>query len=337
MLENQQRKSFWSKPEGFTGTLFLGAIAALIFFFWGSIVPFILLTLTNTIYTIIAACVLVGLVYMLLDKNVRTFIWYLYKVTMKKITSIFIQIDPIAIIKTYISTLIDKQKDMNEQILKLKAEIGKLNVEISNNEKYIEDSLKEANKAKEMSATNPSYINEVTLLTREAGRFKATNDKLYPLKTKMENMYNGLTKMHDSVGYLIRDKQSEIHAKEKEYAAIKASHNAMKGALSFINGDNNEKMIFDEAMEFLQDDMGRKVGEMERFMEMSTGFINGVDIQNGIYEDDAVKMLEAFNKSDFTFLLDNKNDTKELNVISSNNVIVNSHKTTNTSYSNLLD
>lgn len=314
MLENQTKKSFWSKPEGFTGTLFLGAIGVAIFWFWGKIVPFVLMTLTNTIYTVIAASILALIVYMFLDPNVRAFAWYLYKVSMRKLTSIFVQIDPIAIIKAYIGDLKNKRGEMNEQITTLKGQMGKLDRAISENENEIKNSLNRAQKAKDMSAQNPALINEVTLSSREAGRLKASNDKLLPLKLKMEKMYQFLNKMYDSSGYLIRDMESEISSKEKEYAAIKASHSAMKGALSIINGDGNKKMIFDEAMEFLQDDMGRKVGEMERFMEMSTSFINGVDIQNGVYEDEAFKMLDAYNESDFTFLLDGNKNSKTVPV-----------------------
>ena len=293
------KKSFWSKPEGTTGTIFLGLLAAAGFYFWGKIVPFVLMVLTNTIYTVVAGLVLLALIYVILDPKFRTLVWYMYKVAMRSITSVFVQIDPIGIIKTYIEDLKNKRTDMNDQILKLKGEIGKLARSITENNLAIEDSMKRSLKAKEMN-----MINEATLLSREAGRLKGTNDTLIPLKDKMDKMYTFLNKMYESSGYLIRDMESEISAKEKEYAAIKASNNAMRGALSIINGDDNKKMMFDDAMEFLQDDMGKKVGEMERFMEMSTSFINGVDIQNGVYQDTALKMLDEYSEKDFTFLLD---------------------------------
>ncbi len=299
MTDMTSKKSFWSKPEGFTGTLFLGLIGAAAFYFWGKIVPFVLMVLTNTIYTVLAGVVLLALVYVLLDPKFRNLVWYMYKVAMRKLTSIFVEIDPIGIIKTYIENLRDKRGEMNEQIVTLTGQIGKLKREIDTNNSTIEGSLKLANKAKEMGQNE-----EMMLQAREAGRLKDSNTRLIPLKERMDKMYTFLQKMYTSSGYLIRDMESEISAKEKEYSAIKASHNAMKGALAIINGDDNKKMMFDEAMEFLQDDMGRKVGEMERFMDMSKSFINGVDIQNGVYEDDAIKMLDQFNEKDFSFLLE---------------------------------
>ena len=33
---------------------------------------------------------------------------------------------------------------------------------------------------------------------------------------------------------------------------------------------------------------------MERFMEMSTSFMDSVDLQNGVFEEEGLKMLEKF-------------------------------------------
>lgn len=44
-------------------------------------------------------------------------------------------------------------------------------------------------------------------------------------------------------------------------------------------------------MEAIADDIGAKLGEMERFMEVSTNFMQSVDLANGIYEEDGLKQL----------------------------------------------
>ena len=54
--------------------------------------------------------------------------------------------------------------------------------------------------------------------------------------------------------------------------------------------------MFDQAMEVIADDVANKVGEMEQFMELSANFMESVDLQNGIFEEEGLKMLEEIRK-----------------------------------------
>ena len=64
--------------------------------------------------------------------------------------------------------------------------------------------------------------------------------------------------------------------------------------------------MFDEAMEALAEDVALKVGEMERFMDVSSNFMNTIDLQQGVLEDDALKMLEEWERKSDLLLLDGK-------------------------------
>ena len=68
-------------------------------------------------------------------------------------------------------------------------------------------------------------------------------------------------------------------------------------------------MMFDQAMEVVADDIGRKVGEMEEFMEISDKFMSSIDLQNGIFEEQGLEMLEKWEKEGASFLL--KDDEKK--------------------------
>jgi hypothetical protein len=74
--------------------------------------------------------------------------------------------------------------------------------------------------------------------------------------------------------------------------------------------------MFDQAMEVIADDVANKVGEMEQFMELSANFMDSVDLQNGIFEEQGLKMLEEYEKKSTLLLLGGKetedNDTLDL-------------------------
>jgi len=54
--------------------------------------------------------------------------------------------------------------------------------------------------------------------------------------------------------------------------------------------------MFDAAMENIADDVANKVGEMERMMELSSEFMTSVDLQNGVFADEGLRMLEEWER-----------------------------------------
>jgi hypothetical protein len=77
----------------------------------------------------------------------------------------------------------------------------------------------------------------------------------------------------------------------------------MKSAMSVINGDKDKKAVYESALEFIAEDLGNKIGEMERFMEMSQSFTDGIDLQNGVFEEKGLEMLEEWEKNADSWIL----------------------------------
>ena len=111
-----------------------------------------------------------------------------------------------------------------------------------------------------------------------------------------------MEKVNTSADYLIKETEIKVKLKEIEYNIVKESSNALKTAVSIFKGNPDKKFYFDESMEYIQDDMSQKLGEMKRAMDLSMDFINGVDIQNGILTDKGQAMLEAYNKGEFSLV-----------------------------------
>ena len=84
--------------------------------------------------------------------------------------------------------------------------------------------------------------------------------------------------MYQNSEILLEDTKDQVNLKEQERKAIRASHSAMKSAMSVISGDPDQRAMFDMALESIADDVANKVGEMERFMEMSSSFMDSVDL-----------------------------------------------------------
>ena len=127
--------------------------------------------------------------------------------------------------------------------------------------------------------------------------------RLEDLYKKMEVLYRVLTKMYENSQVLAEDIQDQVAVKEQERKAIHASHSAMTSAMSVISGDPDKRAMFDMALEAVAEDVASKVGEMERFMEMSANFMDSVDLQNGVFEEEGLNMLEKWEKESTSLLL----------------------------------
>ena len=73
--------------------------------------------------------------------------------------------------------------------------------------------------------------------------------------------------------------------------------------------------MFDQALEAIADDVSQKVGEMEHFMEVSESFMSSIDLQNGVFEEEGMKMLEKWEKEGASLLL---GDQKEALLLQAN-------------------
>ena len=297
-MQEFKPKKFWQKPEGVTGAVFLAAIVGGLGFLIATNMDFLIGLAANTVSLVAMLAVLAAIIYMVLDPKMRNLVWYMYKSVMRTITGWFVQIDPIGILKSYTDDLKSNLSKMNKQIGQLKGQMHKLKELIVNNQREIKSNLAQASKAKQVDKKNI-----MILKSRKAGRLKESNMKLEDLYKKMEILYRVLTKMYENSEILLEDVKDQVMVKEQEYKAIKASHSAMKSAASVISGNPDKRAMFDMAMEAIADDVSSKVGEMERFMDMSSNFMDSIDLQNGVFEEEGLKMLEKWEKEGVSILL----------------------------------
>jgi hypothetical protein len=297
-------KTFWQRPEGITGVIFLTAILIGGGFLLFTALPALIALAQNAIYLTIMLMVLAGLIYVILDPKMRALIGYGYKSVMRWITGLFVQIDPIGILKSYVEDLQDNLRNMNKQMNKLRGQMHQLREIIVNNKKEIDSNLQLASKARDMD--NQAMM---VLKSRKAGRLKESNIRLDELYKKMEVLYRVLKRMYENSEILMEDIKDQVELKEQERKAIHASNSAMRSAMSIIQGDKDKRAMFDQALEAVADDVSQKVGEMERFMEVSSSFMDSIDLQNGVFEEEGLEMLEKWEKESFSKLLGTEKQT----------------------------
>jgi hypothetical protein len=303
-LQNYKPKGFFQRPEGITGILFAGGMVAAAGWFALNVLPTITDILNNTLYFGLSLTALAALVYAIIDPRLRNLVGYAYSGIMRFITGIFINLDPIGIMEGYIDELKKNLGKMNTQIGNLRGQMQKLGSIIKENQRQISQNMQIADAAKK---NDKQAI--MVLKSRAAGRLQDSNVRLDDLYKKMEIMHRVLVKMYENSEIMAIDLEDQVKVKKIERSAIQATHSAMNSAMSILSGDPDRKKMFDLALEAVNDDVSQKIGEMQRFMDLSSNFMSSIDLQNGVFEEEGMKMLEQWEKEGVSRLLGEDKNT----------------------------
>ncbi len=276
--------------------IFLGAIAIGLYF----LLPTIIELLKNTIYAIILGVIAFALLYVLFDKRFRTLVWYGYKSMMKKITGVFVEVDTIGIIETYVDDLEANHEQMGIQLeafngskTEIQRKIGKTKAECEDNTAKAgaaEKMMKEAKDATMKSKWNGQY----TLAARQAGRLETSLKSYMALYNKMDLMHKGLERAYENSAIWIQDTRNEIQLKKDEYEIVKKGHTAIKSMMSALNGDPDKRAIFEQALDFMETDVADKVGQMDTWLKRSASLMDSIDLDNAANLEKGIKMLDEW-------------------------------------------
>ena len=299
-------KTFWEKPEGNSGMLFIGGLCLAGFFLGQAILPAILGFLTMGIAVVGKGIILAALCAFLAaflgivtNKKFITLVGYMFKSVMRSITQLFVDIDPIGIMRNYIDNMKVWANDLDISINKLNGQKKILENTIRDNDNKYTNAM---NLTKLAKANGNNAV--LAVQSRQAGRLEQVNEQSYkPLLSTMNAHLSTLKKFREVSETVIADLTNEVEVKSVQRNMILASHSAIKSAMKIIRGDQDKKELFDQAMEYVVNDYGIKLGEIEMFIDTSKGFIDGLDMQNGVFEADALEKLQAWeNKADSILL-----------------------------------
>lgn len=301
-------KNFWSRPEGTTGMMAIGLLGLGAYFLLMAVGPSILAALTlataivgKTIVLTVGCAVLAALLYILTNRKFLTLCGYIFKSAMRKVTQLFVEIDPIGIMKNYIDDLRSQKETIDNNKSKLRGQLTICENQIATNEKKRADAMSMAKVAQEKGNAGVFTLN-----ARNAGRLEKSNVTLSQMHDKMKLLYRAICKYSEACDLVIQDMAAEVDVKSQERKALLAGYGAMRSVMAILNGNGDKKELFDQAMEFVVEDYGRKMGEITDFMDASKSFIDGLDLQNGVYEAEAMKQLEAWEQKADGLLVDKR-------------------------------
>jgi TolA-binding protein len=285
-------RSFWERKEGVTGQIvgvaLIGGAGVLLY----RALPYIITLLENTLIASLLGMAAVALFFVITDKRFWRLGAWAYMSAMRRLTQVFVEIDPIGIMKNYIEDLKKKLADMNGRISRLSGMIRACKEEIRQNDQAKSGALGLVSEAKKKGLTMVAAAQ-----SRKAGRMAEANLSYQDLLARMELLHRVLVKYQEVSTFLIEDMAQEVSIKERKRAMAKEAYSAMKSAMAVIHGDPSAKELYDMANEYVAADYAMRIGEIEDFVRMSDTFMQSIDLRNGVYEQQAVELLADWEKN----------------------------------------
>lgn len=288
-------KSFWDTKEGTTGMIVGLSIFGALGYGAYKIMPFLANLMENTFYTIAFGALSVALFYILvIDGTLRSRLWLSYKLLMRAATYSIIAFDPVGVLrelqkkaKQRIEDIATNRNAVNGQVKQVDATVASLQQDEKNLINRLEIQRKQG--ADEL---------EVRSNLSKLGKVRAAILRMQKAQTQVQGFYTQLNRALKALQMIDSDIDFEINIQEREYKAVNATHAAWKAVRAAFKGSDEIDSLRADTLAYMAEDYGNKLGAIESFMDDSKAFIDGVDLQQMMYAEDGLKVLEGLNSYD---------------------------------------
>jgi hypothetical protein len=259
------------------GTLGMVLLAIGVIFFLIKL-PAIVSFVDSLFHLIITCVATAGILYLLFDKKIRKVVGTLYMMGIRYLMGCIIKMNPIAILEDTIIKMYKTIQNGEQQMGKLNGNRMKLKEKINSRKKELEDCLNKKTIAEKQQKKEVMILED-----RQSVRLVNLIKEYMSLYESTEEWYKNLSRLVEFAKLNAQDAENEVAIQKERYEIIRASHNAFRSAMSIIKGDPDELALYNQAFQYVNDDIMEKVGEMDRVINSTGGMMDKMDIEKEVF------------------------------------------------------
>lgn len=245
-----------------------------------------------------------GILYVAFDKRFRLMVSTLYMMGIRKMMGLVVKMDPISILK-------DGIRKMYLKIANMEANMGKLNgVRIASKRKVKEKKEQfEQCLVRQKAAENLQKQDVAIVEKRQAARLYEMVKQYQEMADSADKWYNAMDKVAAMAKLYAQDAENEVEAQEERYTMIKLSHSAFKSAMSVIKGDPDDLALYNQAFQFVNDDIMNRIGEMDRVVNTAGGLLDKIDVEKEMFGIKGDDLMRKYNEIGLEGMFSNMSET----------------------------
>lgn len=289
-------KSGWSRPENYTQWIPVAALGVAGFYFLDKILPFVQSVLENILYTGVLGIGVAMMVGLVMSKDLHRLGYSYYRSAIRWLTNLVVRIDPISILRDGIRRVKQNLENMSASEAELATQERSLEQLIASNSAEYSQNMKMMSAAKkQVAGGNKAMKGKMILSARQAGRLEESNMTYQGLLNRIK-AYRAITaRVREGAEIVAADMEQTVENEIIKRKMVRSAYKSLMNAKKVMQGDE-QRELYDMALENLAEDYFSKIGEMEQFMDESKSFLDGMDLQNNIYEGDALTKLDEWEK-----------------------------------------
>jgi hypothetical protein len=230
------------------------------------------------------------------NRKLWMILFYLYEILLKKLVGIVIELDPFIIAEDYIKDIEKERDNLYNKTIEVDGQKEGIDAKIKEKEKEKRKQLDIAAAAK---ANNMGM--ELANATRQVSRLDGYIQQLTPIRDNLQKIGDYLTQVHKNSKYMLDDMKNDLELKKDLYHSVTKGNNALKSAMSIFNGDVEKRLMVEQSMDYLKDDIAGKLASMKKAISYSSDFMKSIDLENASYQVEGLRMLEEYKPELFTY------------------------------------
>jgi hypothetical protein len=286
------RKSFWKKPEGIPGMALTAAMVGA--GLWGLYlaIPF----LTSIVWGMVSISIGLGILglfaYVVTNGTVQTLAKNMFQSLCRGIATFYTTIDPIGILKNQLDDMKKAKARLDQTIQRFSGSDRKLQDNIARKKAEIKTLIAKANEARKMLATVAGTGQDAELkreqfslsaqtYEQQAGLLMDGVDQFQGLEAQTSDMLGKFRHWSQVSDAKIQRTEMRVEFFSEQRSMILDAKQTLSLGQKLLKGDPEQLQLVDGAIEFLQEDTSRTLGEIEDFNRFSDKMLTDIDIENG--------------------------------------------------------
>ena len=289
----------WQQPEKVAGWVFLAGLVGAGVYSWGVLLPYLVDIVFDTVKLGIGLGILFGLFLLVTNRRIKAGLWYAGQRIFRTAAGIFVNTDPIGIMEDYIRNTEKEAQNMEAEVGHIEGAHELVKRKLTDNQNQLQEYLSLAD-----SATRQGEKDAADSYASRAAQLQDYNLRLTPMLTTTANVSLVMRQILKAALRQIDNSKFKVSLLKDEYTLVKRTSSGMRAAMNILRGDPDKKYFFDLATDRVAQDMAQQLGQIKQAMRYSQAFVKEMDIQNGVMSEKGQRLLEKYQKGEFSALLE---------------------------------
>jgi hypothetical protein len=301
-LQGYTPKSFWKRPEGPFGMVAVAALVVAGGYGLYVILPFLISLLTDTIHAVALGAVLVAILWLVFNPTFRTALSNLFQNGVRFFASWVVETDPIGILRNNLDDMKKAKYNLDQTLQRFAGSDERLQRSIAAKNDEIATLGRKAAKAQQMAAAasdpmekerlsleRQTFLEQAGMLMQGVKQLQALEDQT----SKMLKTFQHWSQIADSKIQRTENKVNFLAEQRKMILDAKAT---LGMGQQLLRGNPEQLKMVDMALDYLEDDTARTLGEIREFSRYTDKLLTDDQIESGAAADDAASKFAEFNQ-----------------------------------------